>query len=134
MPNQENSFMPMFPFPIDLEKTFTHRERGHSRRHHRCYTKPPMDQRPNGPSNWTRNKEMIFWFTYAIIPQTPWRHTSCRILLHATFALVGKRPRSASQDKTITFDGAQLPHTWGTTAIESKPNEVDRRNFVYKYK
>jgi hypothetical protein len=78
--------MPMSPFPIDLE---------HSQRHHRCYTKPTMDQRSNGASNWTRNKEIIFRFNYVITPQTPWSHMPLgKIPPHAKFAFIVKQPRN----------------------------------------
>jgi hypothetical protein len=77
------------------------------------------------------------WFSDSISPSHHGHHDTPlfgNTPLYAKFALVGNRPRSACQEKTITFDGAQLPQTYAITPIDSKPKEEDGRNLLYKNK
>jgi hypothetical protein len=54
--------------------------------------------------------------------------------LRTKFSLVGKRPRRACHEKTITLDGAQLPHTLTIIPKEFDPtNEGGRIFYIYKY-
>ncbi|KAK2357296.1 hypothetical protein QL285_094583 [Trifolium repens] len=58
----------------------------------------------------TIGQETRRWFSYSISPSHHGHHDTPSFgntPLYAKFALVGNRPRSACQEKTITFDGAQ---------------------------
>jgi hypothetical protein len=53
--------------------------------------------------------------------------------LQLKFNLVGSLACNACQEKTMTFDGAQLPQTFATIPIEFTPKEDKRYNLLYKY-
>jgi hypothetical protein len=86
---------------------------------------------PYHPSRWARGKQMILHFSTLPHNTQPTFGPSNTVPLHTKFSVVGRRPRRACHEKTITLVGAQLPHT--LAIIPGVQKCEGGRIFLYKY-